>query len=174
MLRSAFFVEPTEPLRSRLTDIMHTLADQYGTAVFEPHVTFYTDFYPTEEAILQVFRAVTKMAACFSLQPKTVAYTDVFTRSLFLDFEDAPGLRHLYEQTKISTECVVSYVYRPHLSLMYTAMSAQDKQILAQNLHLPPGPYAFDHCGVAVTVDKPVCKTDIEQWRLLAEAPLSA
>ncbi len=167
MLRAVFFAEPAEPIKLQLNKIINDLSSQYNTALFEAHITFYTDFYTNEQSIMDVFNAVIKDAPGFSLQPTQISYSDIFTRSLFLEFEDDSGLKILYEKAKNLTSSSTPYVYRPHISLMYTSMPIDDRQMLVQDLKLPRGKFLFDCCGVAVTVEKPSNKADIEQWRLL-------
>lgn len=172
MIRAVFYADPAEAAKKPLSEIIRQLARAHDTALIEPYVTFNTDFYPDEKSVLRVFERTVRDAQRLELALKGLECTELFTRSLLLEFHDDPRLHALYTSAESLSDRVLAYVYRPHMSLMYTELPMRDRLAIIDQLRLPERPFSFDRCGLAVTVDKPQSKADIEQWRLLREVPL--
>lgn len=102
---------PREPLRSTLSAIIRRLAANLDAVEFELHVPIFCGPSTEEEA-----RATaTALAARFSAR---LDYTDRYTKTLFVQFEESAVARRMFEAARGGCSSWSDYAFNPHLSLL--------------------------------------------------------
>jgi hypothetical protein len=161
----AYWLIPAEPHKSRLIELIHALAKKLETPVFDPHVTLYAthsrelDWAYVEHAIRD-FGPIT-------LRVVRIAFSDQFTKTLFIEFAGSGILNSLCASLRILTPNPSDYVLQPHLSLLYKTMSDSQKRVLAESTVVPFSEIPFDKIQVITgnaTVTNP---RDVQSWRVL-------
>ena len=134
---------PVEPLRGKLRLIIDQLAAKYDAARFVPHVTFFSG-QSDEQEITGIAQDLMDQPLPMELKPICLSHTHLFTKTLFVQFEDSQPLRDMYHRAVAVCSRPTGYKLNPHLSLLYKTMNENEKARLCRRLDIPAGPFLFD------------------------------
>jgi len=161
------WISPPEELHEKYSHVIETLAREYDTPVFEPHVTLLggvgDDYDKVEEKSLMLAEELDP----FRIKFDSYGYTDAFFRCLFLKAENAPDLMNANIAARKVFGIEDETPVMPHLSLIYSDSIPEDvKHGVIRDLG---GEYhsefmADDFCIVRASDDIPV-----EDWKILRE-----
>lgn len=148
-------------------NIINTLAKTYAAPPFEPHVTIYSGAYTPQDnpaALLQrAINGIQHVCLCVD----SLLYTDVFTKTLFVQFHPSSILAAISDALRNAVAAPSDYVLNPHLSLIYKQMSHETKQHLVSSLHLPRSNILFDEVGAVVSSGRTQSPEDVEGWKMI-------
>ena len=133
----SLWLEPAEPECTRLQRLIASLAQNYGSPPFAPHVTLVGEFAVDDEALACEMTA--QLAASehpFPLTLTAIEMEDVYWRTFYLSAEHSQRLDGLHARA-CSGFRVGEKSYRPHLSLMYTDLDKAARRDIAGRLSLP-------------------------------------
>jgi sulfur relay (sulfurtransferase) DsrC/TusE family protein len=165
-LEYTFWLVPSEPLKSKLQNIVDALALEFDAPKFDPHVTLY--WGPSNE--VEARAAVAKTAAQFGpvkLEVETLEQSADFTKTFFIQFRISPYAQSMCEAMRKNFATPSSYILNPHLSLLYKHMPEDQRRKLCDRPLTPPGSYLFDSVA-AVEFDGPWSG----EYRVLAQHQL--
>jgi len=169
----SFWLLPAEPLATRLRAVVADLAEAFGAAPFEPHVTLYCG--ASDDATTRtVMEAVAQQSGPVELMFARLDATEEYTKTLFIQFEERVAARKIFEAVRGLFSPPSDYALNPHLSLIYSTLPMARKLEIMRTLTLPKGEYRFDRLR-AIETEIPLTQSDqIRRWRVVCDRALSA
>ena len=135
------FIEPPEPLRSVLQDIITTLGGAYENDFFRPHVTLLGRIpLQDEEALIQKVKELSAKTSPFSITLGEIGMEDYYFRALYLFVEKNEVLQSLHDSWTLELHSTDTRIFSPHLSLFYGDLSQVEKVELIKKVTLPQTP----------------------------------
>jgi 2'-5' RNA ligase len=166
-----YWLIPAENEKRQLAALIRDLAQRYDAPVFEPHVTLYTRDDSEEDARRLLARMSAERAV--ELSVGGIAYSDKFTKTLFVQFEKNADAQRLSDGFGESSHSARQYDFDPHLSLLYADISDATKAREARATRLPLQRVVFDSLA-AIDFPRPIkSRADVEAWRTIATAKLT-
>jgi 2'-5' RNA ligase len=169
----AYWLIPTEPLRSYFQSVINDLAERYNAPVFEPHVTVHVGVECTN-TVDEVLSKAGQGCERIVLQSLEVSGSSEFTKTLFVQFAVTTQLQRLNQSIRIATQNSSDYQLNPHLSLLYKTISTQDRQLLTHSIDVPFPEVAFDSLKAVRCVSPTESRADVEAWHVVAAKPLGS
>ena len=167
----AYWLIPAEPARSELSAVIGELAARFDAPVFEPHLTLYGTGLDGENPAWVLARV--KTPASYRLAIRGLDYSDIFTKTLFIQFEPADELSRLSDDLRRAATSPLDYELNPHLSLIYKTMETETKRQLAATLSLGFSEVTFDSLKAVITPETITSRHEVEAWRVVAERRLT-
>jgi hypothetical protein len=167
----AYWLIPTEPVRSYFQSVISDLAQRYDAPVFEPHVTVHVgaNSTATGNRVLSYAQRVCKRIV---LQALEVGGSAEFTKTLFVQFAVTPQLQQLNHSIRKEVQDSSDYALNPHLSLLYTSLSIQDRHVLTHSIEVSFSVVTFDLLKAVRCLSPTQSRADVEAWRVVAEKQL--
>jgi len=163
----AYWLVPAEPARSFFSSLVGDLAARFEAPVFEPHVTVYATTGEQPEAA-EILRRAFAREAPLRLTIRAIKYSEKFTQTLFVQFEDDKRLTAVSELLRRASGQTERYELTPHLSLIYQTMDSSVKSEVAEWIRLPFTEVTFDLARAIVTPSRIKSRADVEAWRVVA------
>jgi 2'-5' RNA ligase len=160
----SYWLLPSAAERGFFQNIINTLATTYEAPSFEPHVTIYSGTHSPSDNPETILQQATNGIQCIRLCVETLLYTDVFTKTLFVQFHPSPVLTAISETLRHAVSAASDYVLNPHLSLLYKQMGQEVKQHLVSSLPIPPSEVIFDEVSAVLSSGKTQTPQDVERW----------
>ena len=168
----SFWLLPAEPLRAVLYSIIQELADTFTGVYFEPHVTISCGPSSNDES-LALAREIASQFTPVELTPTGLDHTNLYTKTLFIQFEESASLREMSVHIRKHSSRPSSYLLNPHLSLLYKIAPLETRTKIGQTLRVPKGIYRFDRLKVIETEIPLTQPEQIKRWRTVFESKLS-
>ncbi|MGH6838609.1 MAG: hypothetical protein ACREDT_07380 [Methylocella sp.] len=167
----SFWLLPAEPLNRQLRSIVQRLAKKYDAIDFEPHVTIFSGPFDDDQTNT-IARAIASLFPHGELIPVKLDYTSVYTKTLFIQFQDSEVVRRMSDAIRDRSARPVNYVLNPHMSLLYKTMAVAKQAEICRTLDAPKGIYFFDRLR-AIEIEIPVTRPEqIKRWRSVCECAL--
>jgi 2'-5' RNA ligase len=144
---------------------MRELAERFGAAKFEPHVTVFlgeVEGRPPKEVLSSLG------SPRVSLSARRIEQSDKFTKTLFVQFERSDSLQSLADRIRELSGADNPYVVNPHLSLLYQNIATRTRYALAETIQLPFREICFDSICAMLCKSPTETTDDIREWKLLA------
>ena len=170
----AYWLMPSDKYRRPFQKLINTLADTYGAPAFEPHVTIFVGERSDNGSPGAVIDAATAGMAGIWLRIDRLRHSSEFTKSLFVQFHPAHRLRTLSDALRQRSTKPVDYILNPHLSLLYHAMSVEEKEKIRASLIIPEGEIYFDEVRAIATPGSVRDSRDVKSWKILYRKRLQA
>jgi 2'-5' RNA ligase len=170
--RVSYWLIPTEPDKTQLTEMIRLLASRFDAPLFEPHVTLYSGPLDSTERPDDIIRAVARGASEIVLDTTGIGHTQQFTKTLFLEFAPNEALDKLSGELKRHSSMSDDYDFKPHLSLVYATLSPEVTQRLARELSVPRR-IRFDTVKAIISQGPTRTRADVEAWRIVANEKLA-
>ncbi len=167
----AFWLMPARGEAAFLDSLVAKLAAEHDAPVFKPHLTLYAGQMPAEGAV-KVLNSI-QLPQSYDLQVERVDSSEIFTKTLFVQFCAAPELQQLSDSLRAAVKGDRSYELKPHLSLLYKALPHEVKADLAKTIRIPFQHLRFDRLQVIAGNDHVSTRGDVESWRTLAARDLT-
>jgi 2'-5' RNA ligase len=165
------FFEPEGDLKSELSGIISTLAKEYGTPVFVPHVTLLaripaeTESGPVPvETIVEKSQALAKSLTPFTLTLGHTGMESLYFKALYLHIKEQTEMRVLHAQALEHFFMDDEAPYLPHLSLLYGNHPNEQKQSTIETLTLPS-----QHSFVVRSVHLYKTEGEVHDWQFIKE-----
>ena len=165
------WLTPREPLRCLLRSTIRQLAERFDAVEFEPHVTVFCGRSTDSEA-RAVARRIAAQFAPIELTAVRVDHSELFTKTLFVQFEESALLRRIFETAAAAYSRPSNYALNPHLSLLYKELLATRRRKLCETLDLPMGDYSFGRVRMIETELPIEDDGPIRRWRIVCDEPL--
>jgi hypothetical protein len=171
-MKVSFWLIPAEPFRRDFSEWIARLGKKFDAPVFVPHVTVFSGEVEPSVSPSEIITTAAFGMDEIQLRATGVAFSAEFTKTLFITFAENGGLTRCSE--RIRARCLPSsYELHPHLSLLYASVDDDVKRALAEEI-CQPDPVWFDALQAVATGESNQRREDIEAWRVIAEARLSA
>lgn len=159
--------------RAFFQDLINTLAKTYAAPFFEPHVTIYAGLYAPQDNPETLLQRATAGIQRVRLRVNTLLYTDMFTKTLFVQFHPCAILETISEALRRAAAAPSAYSLNPHLSLIYKQISTEVKQHLVSSLHIPQSEVVFDEVSAMLSGGRTQTADDVENWNMIYRQKLS-
>jgi len=170
---SYWLVPAIEP-REFFQQLIDTLGRLHQAPSFVPHVTIYSGERPASEDPRAIIVQSTGDVKEVRLEIDTVSYTDLFTKSLFVQFRHSELLGSLAERMRHLSANPSMYELNPHLSLIYKHMESGEKQAIVSSLQLPRSTVLFDAVWAIESVGTTSKEEDVRGWQVLCRESLGS
>jgi 2'-5' RNA ligase len=157
------------PERDLFREVVRILRNEFRAPIFEPHLTLFvsTKKVALPNRFLQKIRAKP-----IRLKVRGVAFSEKFTKTLFVRFKSNPELRTLANELGRAAKCRAEVPRDPHVSLLYRKIPRETKKKLARIIKFPFRTARFDSIA-AVRMTLPVrTGADVEKWKIVAKKKL--
>lgn len=158
----AIWLMPGPAEHGRLNNVVRSLAQEFGSAPFEPHLTLYAgmcqDLNVARDALVTACQGVTT----FVLPTRGMGYTDDFFKTFFIELHPSPALVALHAALKAALKDV--YLLQPHVSLLYQTLPRATQEALQKRHPLTLPEIAFPQVKLVTTDDKGGWRA-ITSWR---------
>ena len=166
-IATVYWLLPAKPERELFSNVIRILRKEFRAPNFEPHLTLLVTGRDRAKDILQQIRA-----RPIRLTVRGVAFSETFTKTLFVRFRSSPQLRKLVVDLGRAASTRAKAPSDPHISLLYKKTSRAAKKELARVMRLPLRSVRFDSI-VAVRLTLPVrTGADVEKWKIVARKSL--
>ena len=170
-IEHSLWLMPAEPLKTLLQSIIDRLAFANGAVGFDPHVTVFCG-RSDDKTTIATAQHIANMFSPIELVAVKIDFTSVYTKSLFVQFDESETSRCIHAAAKTRSAHGSSYEFNPHLSLLYKTISLETLSEIRQSLAVPLGPYAFDRLR-AIETEIPLTEPEqIKKWRTVFDAAL--
>ena len=132
------FFFPEGQLFDDLQATINQLAEKYGGAKFEPHLTLLARIPKADEA--ELVAKTQQLAATmqpFEVEPKEVFAEDTYFRALYCKAEPNAKMEEYHQKALAMFVVQDVNVYMPHLSLFYGNVPQSIKDTMIASLSLP-------------------------------------
>jgi 2'-5' RNA ligase len=169
----AYWLIPTEPVHSFFQGIINDLARRYDAPVFEPHVTVHVGANRAELAAKSIAQAARECTQ-IKLKRLEIDHSDEFIKTLFVQFALSKELQQINDIVRGAARDSSQNELKPHLSLIYTNMAPATRRKLAASIKVPFSEVTFGTIKAVRCVSPTQSPADVEAWRVVAAASLSA
>ncbi|MCK4536863.1 MAG: hypothetical protein KAT93_07610 [Desulfuromonadales bacterium] len=172
--RITFWLVPAVGHRHHLQSLIDRLTSRFNTSPFLPHMTIWSCERPQNADLAALLEKLSGHAASVSLKTTGLAGSDLLTKSFYLRLEPSEALLGIVERVRMLTSTWPSaYLFDPHLSLLYHALSKSARQRLIDEISPDLAVVDFDELRVVAIPDKIVTPADLCGWQTLATRPFS-
>ena len=168
----AFWLVPAVEERDFFAALIDLLAVRFDAPRFEPHVTLFGGTDISEEQAIQVLEQLPRMKP-IKLYVDGVEFSEKFTKTLFVQFDEAPEASGLTDSIRKATGSASEYQLNPHLSLVYKKLPQREKAEVADSLEMPFEVVTFDAVKVITGPAKISGREDVEAWKTIGERRLA-
>lgn len=163
------FLEPTGELNSALATVIQTMGASYEGPSFVAHVTLLAHIRDDEATVLHKAEEIARSAAPFTLTLGDIGHEQVFFRALYIRMEETEQADALHQEARKVFAMPSTDVYMPHLSLLYSNMSEEQKIPIIETLQYPKGEsFLVDRVCVYET------NGGAESWKKIKEIPFGS
>ncbi len=132
--RYALWLLPTEAVAPRYTELIHRLAERYGTPRFGPHVTLLGWVTGPEQELIARTEHLARGLRALKLRGQTIAGEPYYFRCLYIKLQRHSALLGAHERASQSFMSGYASDYLPHLSLLYGQLPRAEKARLIAEL----------------------------------------
>lgn len=166
---TVYWLLPAKPQRELFCEIVRILGKEFRAPNFEPHLTLFS----TSKAPQSPKRMLRQIRARpIRLTARGGAFSDKFTKTLYVRFKSSPALRKLVADLSRVAKTRASSPKDPHVSLLYKKLPRSVKKDLLSVMRLPFRSVRFDRIAAVRCVLPSRTKADVESWKILAKKPL--
>ena len=143
----SFWLVPQSPDLDYLQGIVNTLAKQFGTVSFCPHVTLYSGAVPATVDLQKVCAHLS--ARPVELAISQLGYESRFSKTLYIQLRPSSTLAQLVSRLVAAIPNAQAPTLDPHVSLLYcNGLDTATKQTLSNTINLSQSTIRFDHIQV--------------------------
>lgn len=162
----AIWIIPPDPLYSYLQKIIIELTEEYGSPVFEPHLTLLSGITEDLPTIVEKMTSIASTGSPLELSLGPVSFSTTYFQSVLVRVNSTAPLLQLHLDI-LKTFGFETGVFMPHMSLMYGDLPMPLREKIAQSISLQPHSFLAQECVVMSA------EPDPREWRQLAAIPLN-
>ena len=170
----SYWLVPAAEPREFLQGLIDALGQTHQAPSFVPHVTIYSGESAVADDPQAIIAQSTWDVQEVRLDIDRVSYTDLFTKSLFVQFHQSEPLTRIADRMRHLSASPSMYELNPHLSLIYKHMESRDKRAIASGLQLPASVIPFDAVWAIASAGTPRAEEDVRGWQVLCRESLGA
>ena len=117
-------------------NIIDDLSAKYDAQPFQPHITAYGLVDISLDKLDEIVRNSIKDQKQFVIKKSNISYSDVFWKTLYVEFQPNVQLTKIGEKLTASLQSYASYDFIPHVSLIYKNMAISEQKKLADTIEI--------------------------------------
>jgi hypothetical protein len=160
--RMSYWLVPAEASLFEYQAIVSQLAFRFNGPDFVPHVTVYFGPFDTRDSIGSNLKSLSRFGQV-ELTSESLQFTDQFTQSCFIRFENSTVLTEMCEVVRQAVHSPAPYQVAPHMSLFYGNLSHRDRAIIQREIPLPKK-MRFSVVSAIANPPQVACRADVEYW----------
>ncbi|GAB4219936.1 MAG: hypothetical protein Fur009_8260 [Candidatus Microgenomates bacterium] len=166
----SFWLIPVENQKKKLQKKINDLANEFKSFSYAPHVTIYHFNHKLNKDEIENIKTsadkILKNQKSISLNSLKIDYSNIFTKTLFIQFEINSDLLFLHKKFVNTFKKFPVYNLNPHLSLIYkNKMKQEDKIKIIKNLKFD-NKIVFDELRIIIKNGDGIKKEkDILLWK---------
>ena len=118
------------------SNIIKELSIKYNSQAFTPHITVYGLVDVDIDELDKIVSNSIQGEKQFVIAKNLVSYSDVFWKTLFVEFQQNIQLDRINKKLTKSLESFSKYEFKPHVSLMYKKMNQDKQEKLANSIRI--------------------------------------
>lgn len=126
--KHALWLRPFGDAAFELKQRIKKLSEHFGTPLFEPHITLLSGLRRGETELTQLTDTLAGSLTPFEIELTNAGYRDDYYQSLFIHVKKTPAFIKAQETAEKLFGCETGEAYRPHVSLMYGDVAAEEKR----------------------------------------------
>ena len=142
------------------TNIINELSTKYDAQPFKPHITAYglvdIDLGKLDKIVTNSIQGQKQIV----VEKSRVAYSDVFWKTLFVEFLPNGQLIQINKKLTESLDSVAKYDFVPHVSLIYKKMKESEQKKLVDTIRIKEN---FAVAGMWIQQ----FHEDIDKWKIV-------
>lgn len=165
--RVAFWLVPQLIDRQKLEEHMASLAREFSSPQFVPHVTLYSCYRTPQQQELKLLARLAAGSKPVTLQAEGLCGKERLSQALYVDLKNDESSCHLYYAFAKGVTKPSEYIFDPHLSLLYQDLSVSERERVQSQLKIDLAEIRFDQLwAVAIPETLSVLK-DFTNWQTL-------
>lgn len=154
----SIWLEPTMKDSIYLKNIIKELAKNYGSDVFDPHITLFSGIERSNLAV----SAIKHCHSHRSVRTRIIDIksSEVIWKTVFVNVQNNPSLLQLNHTIKKIAGMNNTYRFQPHISLIYKILDSKTKREIIKKLKIK-STFCFDKISAIKS------SQDISEWRKL-------
>ena len=169
----SYWLLPTEKSRTEIQSIINKFCSEYGTPIFEPHLTVYVGTFSDSDDFKNIISQSFNDLDPLKLEYQGAGYSEKFTMSVYLQFRSSSLLDSIFSKIASHSEFTTNYKIDPHISLIYKDLPLEEKKYLASNIQVSFNEICFDRVKVSCHRNIIDCDEAIEDFDELYVTSLS-
>ena len=141
-------------------EIIDELSSKYNSQSFKAHITAYGLVDVDLDELDKIVSKSIQGEKQFEIEKSGVSYSDVFWKTLFVEFQPNPQLERINKKLTEYLKSFTKYEFIPHMSLIYKKMNSDEQKKLAHTIDIK------DHFNVTGMVIQKFHE-DIEKWKIV-------
>ena len=117
-------------------NIINELSIKYDAQPFKPHITAYGLIGIDLDKLDKIVSNSIQGEKQFVIEKTNVSYSDVFWKTLFVEFKPNKQLEKINKKLTESLESFSKYEFIPHVSLIYKKMNKSEQKKLADTIEI--------------------------------------
>ncbi|MDF2424020.1 MAG: hydrolase [Nitrosopumilus sp.] len=142
------------------TNIINELSSKYSAHPFKPHITAYGLVDVDLDELNKIVTNSIQDEKQFVIEKNKVSYSDVFWKTLFVEFQPNEQLIRINKKLTDSLELFAKYEFIPHVSLIYKKMKESEQKKLADTIPIKD---RFTVTGMWIQQ----FHEDIDKWKIV-------
>lgn len=138
--KHALWLRPFGDIAFELRQRIKKLGKQFGTPVFEPHITLLSGLRRGETELIQLTDTLAGSLSPFSIKLTEAGFRENYYQSLFIHVEKTKAFINVQQTAERLFGCTTDEQYFPHLSLMYGDVEEAEKgkilNLMGRSFHL--------------------------------------
>ncbi|MBT4327079.1 MAG: hydrolase [Candidatus Nitrosopelagicus sp.] len=118
------------------TNIINKLSTKYNAHPFKPHITAYGLVDVNLEELDKIVAKSIQGEKQFVIEKSNVSYSEVFWKTLFVEFQPNTQLERINKKLTESLEYFNKYEFIPHVSLIYKKMNESEQKKLVNTIEI--------------------------------------
>jgi putative hydrolase of the HAD superfamily len=171
--RCSVFLTPAGDDFAYLDGLIRETSAKYDLPPFEPHVTLYSGMFPDTGVLRRAIDAAVAGISPITLAVRGIGCTSEYFKTLFIEFEEHPLLRHIHDRLKEECGDVSTYELAPHLSLLYADLPLGEKEALAARTLLDRVEFHFEGVKIVTPLNIVDGWRDPLQWQTVHRTKLT-
>jgi len=165
--RIAYWLMPEKTIVGLWRKAVDRLATEYGSVPFDPHVTLYVHQQANNPSCDRIIESCGYETVV--LETTGLCFSDLFTKSCYIQFRQCPEIMRLYEQIKGASKNPDDYTLDPHMSLFYGDLAETDRQQIHESIKLPAS-ISFTTIRAVLIPDPVLGPDNVKSWKYLSES----
>ena len=130
----SLWLRPAQAQIDEFMKIISSLAHNYQSVIFPPHITLLSTCSNDLNTIKQTCEYIVDQTQDFDIPLKIIDYSDTYYRNFFIPGELSSTLVYIYEIAKKELDYKPEEQYMPHVSLFYGKLDIELKRSLKEKL----------------------------------------
>lgn len=162
----AIWIIPPEPTYCYLQEKIEKLASEYGSPVFEPHLTLLSGINEDLQTVVEKVTTIANRQQPLPLSFGPVSFSTTYFQSVLVRVNSTAPLLQLHLDI-VKTFNVDLGVFMPHMSLVYGNFPMSLREQIAEKIEINPPAFVAKELVIMSA------ESDPNEWKKLATIQLS-